>query len=243
VSLAAFRDPSYLCANIAFSVALATLVLAIINVLYGRGAGRACWAGFALCGWAYFSICPIPGLRESLCLRLVPEVVLDLIYPHLTPRPPRRGSRSTATHCTRSPSGRGSAHHPLPRAAGRPGASRTAPSAPAIPSARSPSSDRRRFARSAIRWWRSWRRCWGASMREAVTRCGRLRATDGRPGGTYSPDAGSSTAPSRRPLPTIRPHDLGWSAGTPHDLGYHHTDPWRESSVEKHARSSRGGIA
>jgi hypothetical protein len=88
VSLAAFRDPSYLCANIAFSVALATLVLAIINVLYGRGAGRACWAGFALCGWAYFSIFPIPGLRESLCLRLVPEVVLDLIYPHLTPPPP-----------------------------------------------------------------------------------------------------------------------------------------------------------
>ena len=88
VALAAFRDPSYLRANITFSVAFAALVLAIINVLHGRGARRACWAGFALCGWAYFSICSVPGLREALCPRLVTEVVLDLLYPHVAPQPP-----------------------------------------------------------------------------------------------------------------------------------------------------------
>jgi hypothetical protein len=66
VALAAFRDPSYLWANVTFSTAFAALVLAIVNVLYSRGARRAYWAGFALCGWAYFAICSVPGLRESL---------------------------------------------------------------------------------------------------------------------------------------------------------------------------------
>jgi hypothetical protein len=88
VALAAFRDPSYLWANITFSTAFAALVLAIVNVLYSRGARRAYWTGFALCGWAYFAICSVPGLRESLCPRLVTEVIFDVLYPHVAPQPP-----------------------------------------------------------------------------------------------------------------------------------------------------------
>ena len=88
VALAAFRDPSYLWANVTFSVAFAALVLAIINAIYGSGASRAYWLGFILCGWTYFAICSVPGLRESICPRLVTEVIFDLIYPHVSPQPP-----------------------------------------------------------------------------------------------------------------------------------------------------------
>jgi hypothetical protein len=85
VALAALRTPSYFWANVTSSLALAAIVVAIINVVYGRGAGRAFWLGFALCGGIYFGICSIPGLRESICPRLVTEVALDLLYPHLSP--------------------------------------------------------------------------------------------------------------------------------------------------------------
>jgi hypothetical protein len=88
IALAAFRDPSYLWANATFSTAYAALVLAIINVLYSRGARRAYCAGFARCGWAFFAICSVPGLRESLCPRLVTEVIFDVLYPHVAPQPP-----------------------------------------------------------------------------------------------------------------------------------------------------------
>jgi hypothetical protein len=85
VALAALRDPSYLWANVTFSITLTVLVLAVINALYGRGARRAHWLGFALCGWSYFMICSVPGLRDSLCPRPVTEVILDLLYPHVAP--------------------------------------------------------------------------------------------------------------------------------------------------------------
>ena len=88
IALAVFRDPSYLWASVTFSTTFAALVLAIINVLYSRGARRAYWAGFARCGWAYFAICSVPGLRESLCPRLVTEVIFDILYPHVAPQPP-----------------------------------------------------------------------------------------------------------------------------------------------------------
>jgi hypothetical protein len=88
VALAAFRDPSYLWANVTFSAALAALVLAIINAVYSRGARRAYWLGFALCGWAYFAITSVPGLRQSLCPRLVTEVIFDLLYLNVAPQAP-----------------------------------------------------------------------------------------------------------------------------------------------------------
>ncbi len=85
VALAALRSPSYLWANVTFSFALGAVVLAVINVVYSRGAGRAYWLGFALCGGVYLAICSLPGVRESVCTRLATEAVLDFIYPHLAP--------------------------------------------------------------------------------------------------------------------------------------------------------------
>jgi hypothetical protein len=85
VALAALRSPSYLWANVTFSLALGALVVAIINVVYGREAGRAYWLGFSLCGGIYLAICSMPGLRDSVCPRLVTEVVFDFLYPHLSP--------------------------------------------------------------------------------------------------------------------------------------------------------------
>jgi hypothetical protein len=88
VALAAFRNPSYLWANVTFTVAFAAIVLAIINTIYGRGANRAYWLGFAVCGGTYFAICTVPGLRDSLNPRLATEVILDLLYLYVSPQPP-----------------------------------------------------------------------------------------------------------------------------------------------------------
>jgi hypothetical protein len=92
IALAAFRQPSYMWANVTFTVAFAVNVLAIINIIYGKGASRAYWVGFLLCGGTYFTICTVPGIRDTLCPRLATEVVLDLIYPHVSPPPPQPGN-------------------------------------------------------------------------------------------------------------------------------------------------------
>jgi hypothetical protein len=88
IALAALRNPSYLWANVTFSVALAAIVLAIINTIYGRGANRAYWLGFVLCGGTYFAICTTPGLRDALNPRLATEVIFDLLYLYVAPQPP-----------------------------------------------------------------------------------------------------------------------------------------------------------
>jgi hypothetical protein len=87
VALAALRNPSYLWANATFSFVLGALVVAVVNVVYGRNAGRAYWLGFSLCGGVYIAVCTVPGLRDSVCPRLVTEVVLDFLYPVLAPEP------------------------------------------------------------------------------------------------------------------------------------------------------------
>ena len=46
VALAALRSPSYIWANVTFSLALGALFVGVINVVYVRGAGRAYWLGF-----------------------------------------------------------------------------------------------------------------------------------------------------------------------------------------------------
>jgi hypothetical protein len=85
VALAALRTPSYLWANVTYSLALGAVVVAIINVVYGREAGRAYWLGFSLCGGIYLTVCSAPLLRDSVCPRLVSETILDFLYPHLSP--------------------------------------------------------------------------------------------------------------------------------------------------------------
>jgi hypothetical protein len=88
VALAALRNPSHMWANVTFSVAFATLIVAIVNAVYGRGEGRAYWLGFTLCGGAYFAVCWLPGLRDSLCPRLASEVLFDILYPNFGPPAP-----------------------------------------------------------------------------------------------------------------------------------------------------------
>ena len=88
VALAALRNPSYLWANVTFSLAFAVLVLAIVNAVYGRGARRAYWLGFTVCGGTYFAVCSMPGLRDSVCPRLATEVIFDLLYPIIAPPSP-----------------------------------------------------------------------------------------------------------------------------------------------------------
>ena len=98
VALAALRSPSYLWVNVTFSLALGALVVGIVNAIYGRDAGRAYWVGFSLCGGIYFAICSLPGLRDSVCPRLVTEVVFDFLYPHLSPAATPSGSTIIVTN-------------------------------------------------------------------------------------------------------------------------------------------------
>jgi hypothetical protein len=88
VALAALRNPSYLWANVTFSLAFASLVVAIVNAVYGRSARRAYWLGFTVCGGAYFAVCSLPGLCQEVCPRLATEVIFDLLYPYMAPTVP-----------------------------------------------------------------------------------------------------------------------------------------------------------
>jgi hypothetical protein len=85
VALAALRTPSYLWANVTYSLALGAVVVAIVNFVYGREASRAYWLGFSLCGGIYLTVWSVPMLRDSVGSRLVTETILDFIYPHLSP--------------------------------------------------------------------------------------------------------------------------------------------------------------
>jgi len=89
VAFAALRSPSYLWANALYTTAFAALVIAAINVVYGRGGSRAYWAGFLIAGAVYFIAYSVPSLREPVCPRLFTEPILDLIYPYVSaPQPP-----------------------------------------------------------------------------------------------------------------------------------------------------------
>ncbi len=85
VALAALRNPSYLWANAAFTAALAAVLAAVVSTVFGRGARRAYWLGFALFGGTYLAICSTPVLRDSVCPRLVTEPMLDMLYPFAAP--------------------------------------------------------------------------------------------------------------------------------------------------------------
>jgi hypothetical protein len=88
VAMAALRNPSYLWANVTFSIAFGSLIVAVLSAIYAQGPRRAYWLGFSLCGAAYFAVCWMPGLHESVCPRLVSEAVFDLLYPLVAPPEP-----------------------------------------------------------------------------------------------------------------------------------------------------------
>jgi hypothetical protein len=88
IGFAALRTPSALWANALFTAALAALTLAPVCVVYGRGQGRAFWAGFAVCGWVYFAAALGPWLGETVGPRLVTTALIDILYPMVSPPPP-----------------------------------------------------------------------------------------------------------------------------------------------------------
>jgi hypothetical protein len=97
VALAALRNPSYLWANAAFTTALAAVMAAVVNTVFGRGSRRAYWIGFALFGGIYLSICSMPALRDSVCPRLVTEAILDVVYALMAPDAPQASASFTIT--------------------------------------------------------------------------------------------------------------------------------------------------
>lgn len=54
IGLIALKDPHGLYASGAYTLALGSLVAALVGVAFGRGGVRAFWGGFAIVGWAYF---------------------------------------------------------------------------------------------------------------------------------------------------------------------------------------------
>ncbi len=97
VALAALRNPSYLWANVTYSLALGAVVVAFVNAVYSREAGRAYWLGFSLCGGIYLTVCSVPVLRDSVCSRLLTETILDFLYPHLSPASSTPSSSTVAS--------------------------------------------------------------------------------------------------------------------------------------------------
>jgi hypothetical protein len=82
VGFAALRSPSPVWASAIFTVTAVTLVAAASNAIFGRGARRAYWLGFALFGGAYFYLTMSSN-------QLVTETMLDLLYAHVGPQVPQ----------------------------------------------------------------------------------------------------------------------------------------------------------
>lgn len=81
--LTALRHPSYMAANLAFSVALAVQFAALVAVVNVRGADRGFWNGFAICGWGYLALSVGPVLGPATSPYLATTTLLDLAYEHV----------------------------------------------------------------------------------------------------------------------------------------------------------------
>jgi hypothetical protein len=80
---AALRTPTPLWANVWFSIALASLVLAIPAAVYRQGEQRAFWVGFAACGWVYFVLALAPWFQREMGFQLVTTTILDVLSPYV----------------------------------------------------------------------------------------------------------------------------------------------------------------
>lgn len=87
LGLTALRFPSWLWANLFFTVAIVTLSAATLTAIEQRGARRSFWRGFAICGWCYFLLTSAPVLSSHLGFKLVTTTFLDLLYPRIAPAP------------------------------------------------------------------------------------------------------------------------------------------------------------
>jgi hypothetical protein len=75
----ALRYPSWLAANLIFTLALVFHFAALVALINLRGSGRAFWSGFAVCGWGYM-ILSVGPLAESASARLATTTMLDFSY-------------------------------------------------------------------------------------------------------------------------------------------------------------------
>jgi hypothetical protein len=100
VAMAALRSPSYLWANVTFTIALLAILTAVASAIVARGAHRAYWLGFSLFGGTYLAICAGPGLNEAVCPRLATETLLDFVYPLIAPKEPAPSTPVAVTLAT-----------------------------------------------------------------------------------------------------------------------------------------------
>ncbi len=82
-AFAALRTPTPLWANAWFSVALASLVLAVPAAVYRRGQERAFWVGFAAAGWVYFVLALAPWFQTEVGFQLLTTTILDVMAPYV----------------------------------------------------------------------------------------------------------------------------------------------------------------
>jgi hypothetical protein len=86
VAFTALIHPSPLWGNAAYSMTLATLTIAVLAAIYGRGPRRAFRVGFSTCGWVYFLAIFGPEPLSNFGSNLVTTAILDIFYPYTTPR-------------------------------------------------------------------------------------------------------------------------------------------------------------
>jgi hypothetical protein len=75
----ALRYPSWLAANLVFTLALVFHFAALVAVINLRGPGRGFWSGFAVCGWGYMFLSVGPA-AEMASARLATTTMLDFSY-------------------------------------------------------------------------------------------------------------------------------------------------------------------
>jgi len=66
VGFAALRETSDLWDGGVFTLALAVLLVSILFAVHRTGSERAFWLGFALFGWGYLGLSPVPSIEPRL---------------------------------------------------------------------------------------------------------------------------------------------------------------------------------
>jgi hypothetical protein len=72
-------------AGIAFSVALGSLTMGWIAIIYRRNERRAFWVGFLICGWTYLGLIYCPWFSDNVGPQVVTTKILRWAYPYLIP--------------------------------------------------------------------------------------------------------------------------------------------------------------
>ncbi len=94
---AALRSPSWIWASTLFSLVATLLAVATLTAVYRRGARRAFWTGFALCGCLYVGLTSSPWIDSSAgqSAPVVTSALMDLAYPTIQGMSNRQGSGVT----------------------------------------------------------------------------------------------------------------------------------------------------